>query len=105
MQDDNGKQVVVLTDEDGNDVEFELVDMVEYQGEEYIALIPCELDLEEEAEVVIMKVDSDDMLTAVEDEEVADTIYDLVMENIDEALYAKDMDSTDIQKLNEKTDS
>ncbi len=93
MQDDYGKQVVVLTDEDGNDAEFEIVDMVEYQGDEYVAMIPCELNLEEEAEVVIMRVDSDDMLVAVEDDDLADAIYEQVMDNIDEAMYAREAEA------------
>jgi uncharacterized protein YrzB (UPF0473 family) len=93
MQDDYGKEVIVLTDEDGNEADFEIVDMVEYQGEEYVAMIPCELNLEEEAEVVIMHVDADDMLVAVEDDELADAIYEQVMDNIDEALYAREAEA------------
>ena len=31
---------VTLTDENGNDVEFELLDYVKYKNEEYVVLLP-----------------------------------------------------------------
>ncbi|MBQ9009245.1 MAG: DUF1292 domain-containing protein, partial [Clostridia bacterium] len=42
---------VVLTDEDGNDVEFEFCASIEYEGNEYVVLLP-----DEEDEVVILQV-------------------------------------------------
>ena len=48
--------ILELTDEDGNEVEFELVDSVDYEGEEYLILLPME---EEDPEVVILKVVTD----------------------------------------------
>ena len=32
--------IIALTDEQGNEVEFELLDVVPYNGQEYIAIIP-----------------------------------------------------------------
>ena len=48
--------ILELTDEDGNEVEFELVDSVDYEGEEYLILLPTD---EEDPEVVILKVVTD----------------------------------------------
>lgn len=48
--------ILELTDEDGNEVEFELVDSVDYEGDEYLILLPME---EEDPEVVILKVVTD----------------------------------------------
>ena len=48
--------ILELTDEDGNEVEFELVDSVDYEGEEYLILLPMD---EEDPEVVILKVVTD----------------------------------------------
>lgn len=48
--------ILELTDEDGNEVEFELVDSVDYEGEEYLILLPME---DEDPEVVILKVVTD----------------------------------------------
>lgn len=84
MSEEYGNDFVTLTDEDGNEVEFEHIDTVEYNGKMYLAFIPAELSLEEEAEVVIMQViqeNGEDMLEAVEDDEIADTVFDIVMEH------------------------
>ena len=34
--------VIVLNDEDGNEVEFEFLDVVELDGKEYVVLLPVE---------------------------------------------------------------
>lgn len=84
MSEEYGNNFVTLTDEDGNEVEFEHIDTVEYNGKMYLAFIPAELSLEEEAEVVIMQViqeNGEDMLEAVEDDEIADAVFDIVMEH------------------------
>ena len=49
----------VMVDEDGNEIEFQPVCTVQDEGSEYVVLIPRELDLEEEAGVVIMRIEDD----------------------------------------------
>ena len=56
--------IIVLNDEDGNEVKFEFLDLIELDGEEYIVLLPTEED-DEDGEVVILKVEDTDS----EDEE------------------------------------
>ena len=34
--------ILTLTDENGQDVEFEYLDCVEYQGKEYLVLMPAD---------------------------------------------------------------
>ncbi|WP_283673469.1 DUF1292 domain-containing protein [Butyricicoccus sp. Marseille-Q5471] len=83
MSEEFGNNFVTLTDEDGNDVEFEHIDTVEYEGETYLAFIPADLSVEEEAEVVILKVveeGGEELLEAVEDDAIADAVFDIVME-------------------------
>lgn len=46
---------VVLNDEDGNEVEFELLDLVEYNGEEYVVMLPCD-ETAYDGMVVILKL-------------------------------------------------
>ncbi len=87
MSDAFGNDYVVLTDEDGNEVEFQHIDTVEVDGETYMAFIPAELAVEEEAEVVILKVveeDGEEILATVEDDAEADKVYDIVMERIED---------------------
>ena len=52
MSEEYGNDFVTLIDEDGNEVEFEHIDTVEYNGVTYLAFIPAEISIEEDAEVV-----------------------------------------------------
>ena len=92
MSEDFGNNYVVLTDEDGNEVEFEHIDTVEVDGETYMAFIPAELAVDEEAEVVILKVveeDGEEVLVSVEDDDEADRVFDIVMERVED-MYEDD---------------
>lgn len=83
MSEEYGNDFVTLIDEDGNEVEFEHVDTVEYEGKTYLAFIPAELAVDEDAEVVIMQIveeNGEEMLEAVEDDAVADAVFQLVIE-------------------------
>ena len=53
MENDN---IIVLTDEDGTDVEFEFCASIEYEGNEYVVLLPTDDD---DGEVVILQVMED----------------------------------------------
>lgn len=86
MSNEYGNNFITLTDEDGNEAEFEHIDTVEYEGETYLAFIPAELSLEEQAEVVILQIieeDGEEVLESVEDDAIADAVFDLVMEHIE----------------------
>ena len=52
--------ILTLTDENGADVEFEYLDCIEYEGKEYLILLPV---AEEEAEIVILEVEPVDEKT------------------------------------------
>ena len=84
MSEEYGNDFVTLIDEDGNEVEFEHIDTVEYEGVTYLAFIPAELSVEEDAEVVIMQVVTDEngeeLLEGVEDDDIADAVFNFVME-------------------------
>lgn len=78
--------IVVLNDEEGNEVEFEFLDLIEYEGEEYIVLLPAEdVENEEPDEVVILKTeklkeetDSDEeTYVSVENEDVLNAVFDI----------------------------
>ena len=45
--------IITMTDENGADVDFEYLDCIEYEGKEYLVLIPAE---EESNEIVILEV-------------------------------------------------
>jgi len=68
--------LITLTDENGNDVEFEYLDCIEHEGKEYLVLIPNEEDAQE---IVILEVEPVDEETenyiAVESEETLNAVY------------------------------
>lgn len=80
--------ILVLNDEEGNEVEFEFLDIIEYEGEEYVVLLPVEEeDTDEAGEVVILKLeDTDDeesdeeSYVSVDDEEVLNKVFELFKE-------------------------
>ena len=89
MSEENKSNYVILTDEEGNEKEFEHIDTLEDNGTVYMAFIPAELNLEEEAEVVILKIveeDGEELLASVDDEEESLRLYNLFMSRL-EALY------------------
>ncbi|MBQ9415795.1 MAG: DUF1292 domain-containing protein [Clostridia bacterium] len=65
--------VWTLTDEDGNDVDFEVLDEVELDGSKYYAMVPSEESDEEVIEYVILKEVKDDSgdvaLVSIDDDE------------------------------------
>jgi len=76
--------IIVLNDEEGNEVKFEFVDLIEYENEEYVILIPAEEDEEEPGEVVILKVEGEteeeETYVSVDDEEVLNKVFDMFKE-------------------------
>ena len=68
--------IITMTDENGADVDFEYLDCIEYEGKEYLVLIPAE---EESNEIVILEVEPVDEelenYLAVESEEVLNAVY------------------------------
>ena len=85
MEDDMDN-ILLLSDEDGNDVQFEFLDLIDYDEEEYVVLLPVEDESEDEiGEVVILKVEqteSEDQesYVGVEDEEVLNKVFEIFKE-------------------------
>lgn len=76
--------IIVLNDENGEEVKFEFLDLVELDGEEYVVLLPAEDD-EEEGEVVILKVEDteseeEESYVSVDDEEVLNKVFEIFKE-------------------------
>ena len=78
--------IVTMTDDEGNDTQFEFLDIVEYNGNEYAVLLP--LDEEEEGTVVIFRIEGDEddeTYIGVDNEEEAEAVFQLFKEqNADE---------------------
>lgn len=83
---DEEEGVMVLTDDDGQEVEFEYLDTIDYEGSEYVVLLPVEGDEDEAVEVLILKVEygedeDDEQYVSVENEELLDKLFDIFREN------------------------
>ena len=79
--------IVILNDEEGNEVKFEFLDLIELDEEEYVVLLPVtEEGDEEEGEVVILKVedtdeDSDEeSYVSIEDEDTLNRVFEIFKE-------------------------
>ena len=80
--------IITLNDEDGNEVKFEFLDLIELEDEQYVVLLPVTAEgEEEEGEVVILKVeDSDDensdeeSYVSIEDETVLNKVFEIFKE-------------------------
>lgn len=74
-------EIVTLVDDEGNEVEFELLDVVDYEGEEYVILIE---NNEEAQDVVILKIESVDDETenyvGIDDEELLSNVFETFKE-------------------------
>ena len=87
MEDEELDNIIVLNDEDGNEVQFEFLDLVELDDEEYVVLLPVtEEGEEDEGEVVILKVEDNDddseeeSYVGVEDEEILNKVFAIFKE-------------------------
>lgn len=87
--------IVILNDEEGNEVQFEFLDLIEYNEEEYVILLPVEDEISEEpGEVVILKVEStsedEESYVSVEDEEVLNNVFEIFKEKFKDEFNFKD---------------
>ncbi len=81
---ENDDALITLTDDEGNEVEFEFLDVVEYDGDEYIVLIENDEDADE---VVILKINAldeeNEEYVSIDDEEVLQTVFDMFKKKYD----------------------
>ena len=79
--------ILTLTDENGEDVDFEYLDCIEYNGKEYLVLMPCG---EISTEIVILEVepvdDENENYLSVEDESLLNAVYAIFKEKYQDVL-------------------
>lgn len=83
--------VLLLTDENGDEIAFEYLDCIEYEGKEYLVLMPME---EDSGEVVILEVEpvdeENENYLAIEDEALLNTIFEIFKEKFKDQLEFED---------------
>ena len=72
---------IILNDEDGNEVEFEFLDVVELDDKEYVVLLP--VAEAEKGEVVIFRIEGEgdeESYVSLEDEAEAERVFEAFKE-------------------------
>lgn len=96
MSEEFGGDFISLTDEDGNEIELEHLDTLEYNGAVYMAFFPAEYadedgnapeeeDDEDESGLIILKViqaDGEEQLATLDDEKELEAVYAQFMESL-----------------------
>lgn len=89
MEEESG--ILTLTDEDGQEVDFEYLDSVDYDGKEYLVLMPAD---QAETQIVILEVEpvdeENENYLSVNDEAVLDAVYGIFKERYKDILTFED---------------
>ena len=89
MEEESG--ILTLTDEDGQEVDFEYLDSVDYDGKEYLVLMPAD---QAETPIVILEVEpvdeENENYLSVSDEAVLDAVYGIFKERYKDILTFED---------------
>lgn len=90
LQEEEANNIITFIDENGEEVAFEYMDCIEYQGKEYLALLP----VEEEGSVVILEVEpvdeENENYISVEDEEILNAVYSIFKDRFKDVLTFED---------------
>lgn len=82
--------IITLSDENGVETQFEYLDVVEYQGKEYLLLLPTD----ESGEIVILEIvpvdEENENYISVEDEETLNAVYSIFKERYKDILTFED---------------
>ena len=79
--------ILTLTDENGQDVDFEYLDCIEYQGTEYLVLMPAD---SVSTEIIILAVEpvdeENENYLSVQDEGILNAVYEIFKEKYADVL-------------------
>lgn len=85
------ENIITLTDEHGNETQFEYLDVIEYQGKEYLILMPAD---EESSEIIILEIEpvdeENENYLAIEDEAILVAVYEIFKDRYKDVLTFSD---------------
>ena len=80
-------EILTLTDENGEDIDFEYLDCLEYEGKEYLILLPVD---EDDTQIVILEIEpvdeENENYLAVTDEDTLTAVYGIFKEKYKDVL-------------------
>ena len=81
------ESILSLTDENGEETKFEYLDCIEYNGKEYLVLLPAEEDANQIVILEIEPVDEEnENYVAIESEETLQAVYEIFKEKYKDVL-------------------
>ena len=91
LQEEEETSILTLTDENGENVDFEYLDCIEHEGKEYLVLMPTD---EPSTEIVILEVEpvdeENENYLSVSDEAILNAVYDIFKEKYKDILTFED---------------
>lgn len=81
MTNDFDNNIITLNDENGEEAQFEFLDLIAYEDEEYVILLPVE-ESDEAGEVVILKLeetenDDEESYVSVDDDDTLMAVFNI----------------------------
>lgn len=84
MSEEYGPDFITLTDEEGNEFELEHLGTLEHKGNTYMSFVPADMDEDDEDfGLILLKVvekDGEELLADIDNEEELDEVYEQFME-------------------------
>lgn len=84
MSEEYGPDFITLTDDEGNEFEMEHLGTLEYNGSVYMSFVPADMDEEDEDfGLILLKVvekDGEELLADIDDENELNAVYEQFMD-------------------------
>ena len=91
QEEEQPTSIITLTDENGQDTDFEYLDSIDYEGKEYLVLMPAN---ELATEIVILEVEpvdeENENYLSVHDEVLLNNVYGIFKERYKDILTFED---------------
>ena len=86
MSEEYGPDFITLTDDEGNEFEMEHLGTLEYNGTVYMSFVPADMDEEDEDfGMILLKVvekDGEELLADIDDEDELNAVYEQFMDTL-----------------------
>ena len=94
---ENFSNIISLKDAEGNDVNFEFLDLIEYEGGEYVVLMEIDASEENQDSVVILRVEpteneDEEAYVGVDDEEILDAVFNIFRDKFQSVFQFEDIE-------------
>lgn len=84
MAEEYGPDFITLTDDEGNEFELEHLGTLEYNGSTYMSFVPADMDEDDEDfGLILLKVvekDGEELLADIDDEDELNAVYEQFMD-------------------------